>query len=84
MTNYYSNSVDYNNDLDAFEARVRAEQAEDEIEEKPQCCCFEFIGDNPGCPIHGAFQAYYGFGGDDNSIAWDKERDELRTMGQGG
>lgn len=40
-----------------------------------RCVCFEFAGDNPDCPIHGH--------GDD-STAWDKERDELRTMGQGG
>jgi hypothetical protein len=32
MTNYYNNSIEYNNDLDAFEARVRAEQAETEYE----------------------------------------------------
>jgi len=33
MTNYYSNSSDYHNDLDAFEARVRAEQEEAELDE---------------------------------------------------
>ena len=54
-----------------------------DLEEKPVCCCFEYVGDNKDCPIHGKFYEFYGFAGDD-STAWDKERDDLRTMGQGG
>lgn len=56
MTNYYSNSIDYHNDLDRFEARMRAEQEEAEIEEadkKAACVCLEYIGDNGFCPVHG-------------------------------
>ena len=68
MTNYYSNSIDYHNDLDTFEARVRAEQAmaeydesrrvftidDYEAQEQPeQCVCLEYAGDDPRCPIHG-------------------------------
>lgn len=52
MSNYYSNSIDYHNDLDAFEARVRAEQAERDAEEET-CTCFEIQGDNADCPKHG-------------------------------
>lgn len=77
MKNYYSNSIEYNDDLDAFEARMRAEQEEIEIEEKPACCCYEYVGDNSHCPVHGSFF-------DDDSTAWDKERNDLKTMGQGG
>lgn len=80
---YYQNSIQYHNDLDAFEARVRAEQAERELDEdekktaEPQCCCYEYVGDNSGCPVHGTYFQ-------DDSAAWDKERNDLRTMGLGG
>ena len=54
MTNYYSNSIDYHNDLDRFEARMRAEQEETEIHEADKkCVCLEYIGDNGYCPVHG-------------------------------
>lgn len=55
MTNYYSNSIDYHDDLDRFEARARAEQEETEIHEteKPMCVCLVYIGDNGPCPVHG-------------------------------
>ena len=46
----------YHDQLDAFEARVRAEQEETEIAEadkKPVCVCLEYIGDNGYCPVHG-------------------------------
>jgi hypothetical protein len=95
-------TLKFHNDLDAFEARVRAEQEETDIHEadkptikgfsdeelskctcnrflrfypyvdydpncpihkkhyqlqqddkKPQCCCYEYVGDNSGCPVHG-------------------------------
>jgi hypothetical protein len=55
MTNYYSNSRDYHDDLDRFEALVRSEQ-EPEINSiqsnQPQCVCYEFAGDNDNCPVH--------------------------------
>ena len=58
----------YHDQLDAFEARVRAEQAETDYEESRRhftvddypegvlpeiCICLEYIGDNGTCPIHG-------------------------------
>lgn len=75
MTNYYSNSADYHNDLDAFEARIRAEQAERDLDEaeKPRCACYEYIGDNPECPIHGDYF----------KKADEQERADLYTMGMG-
>jgi hypothetical protein len=56
MKNYYSNSIEYHNDLDAFEARMKAEQEETDIHEEAKkllCICLEFIGDNGYCPVHG-------------------------------
>lgn len=41
--------------------------------EKPQCACYEFIGDNPDCPIHG----------DEFTRADEQERNELYTIGMG-
>jgi len=35
MTDYYSNSTEYHNDLDRFEAQRRAEDAERELNEAP-------------------------------------------------
>ena len=34
-----------------------------DLTEEPEkhCCCYEFVGDNKYCPIHGAFMGYYGF-----------------------
>lgn len=46
----------YHDQLDAYEARVRAEQEETEIAEadkKVICICLEYIGDNGYCPVHG-------------------------------
>jgi hypothetical protein len=34
MTGYYKNSIEYHNDLDRYEARIRAEQEEIEIAEQ--------------------------------------------------
>jgi hypothetical protein len=61
------------------------------------CSCFDYIGDNPDCKIHGKpdeaekyAEAMYNYDMEEieqnhaDSTAWDKERDELRTMGQGG
>lgn len=82
MTNYYSNSIDYHNDLDAFEARVRAEEAEaeepTEQEEKETCCCccYEYAGDNRDCPVHGRLS-------DEEAKADYQERKDLYTMGMG-
>ena len=45
----------YHDALDRFEAKQRAEQFEreqDEIDES-KCVCFEYMGDNPECPLHG-------------------------------
>lgn len=45
--------------------------------EEPECSCFEFIGDNDACPVHGhpftdaEIKAYY------------QERAELYMMGMG-
>jgi hypothetical protein len=80
MSNYYSNSADYHDAVDAFEARMRSEEADREESKRKQskpvsCACFEYIGDNPECPIHGA--------DNDDSTAYDKERAELYTIGMG-
>ena len=42
----------YHDQLDAFEARVRAEQEETDIHEAEKCTCLEFAGDDLECPIH--------------------------------
>jgi hypothetical protein len=68
-------TAQYHDALDRYEARMRAEQADRELDDvlayeilqeqaererdldeqdKRQCCCFEFAGDNDICPIHGA------------------------------
>lgn len=52
------------------------------VEEIETCTCFEMIGDNRDCPDH-HFGGYCGPILDD-STAFDKERDELRTWAQGG
>lgn len=38
MANYYSNSIDYHNDLDNWEARVHADQAEELFNDKFAHC----------------------------------------------
>jgi len=46
----------YHDQLDAYEARVRAEQEETDIakaDKEPLCICLEHIGDNGFCPVHG-------------------------------
>ena len=47
----------------------------DEKQKSVFCACFEYIGDNPECPIHGA--------DNDDSTAYDKERAGLYTIGMG-
>lgn len=80
MTNYYSNSVDYHDALDRFEAQERHEQAMRDFDakqaaakEEAGCCCYEHIGDNPNCRIHG----------DEFTQADEQERQELYTLGMG-
>lgn len=81
MNTYYNNSIDYHNDLDAFEARVRAEAAESE---EPQCTCLEIIGDNGNCPVHGKGFESHGYFTDEEIADDYRERNDLYTMGMGG
>lgn len=58
MTNYYKNSIEYHDALDLLEARMKLEQEETDIHEAgkhPQCNCYEFVGDNSACPVHGTY-----------------------------
>lgn len=89
MKSYYTNSVDYHNDLDAFEARVRAMEAEEAQAAKS--------GPKPVLDAVAIYEAEYERTQDwrkaaaaveaalgDDSTAFDRERDELRTWAQGG
>ncbi len=38
----------------AYKPESDPEQGADyETKEPPRCCCFEYAGDNPDCPVHG-------------------------------
>jgi len=62
MTNYYSNSADYHDDLDRYEARVRAEQAEREFFEQQ-------AQGNPKLDAVAIYDAEYERTGDYNAAA---------------
>ena len=81
MTNYYPNSIWYHNDVDAFEARMRAEEAE---RKTPQCICLEMIGDNGDCPVHGkGLEKNQALTFADYKADY-QERNDLYVMGNGG
>ena len=91
MTNYYSNSADYHDAVDRYEAQERSERAIREYYEKAAaakeeagfdeehkeagCTCYEHAGDNPLCPVHGEAQEF--------TAADDQERSDLYMIGMG-
>jgi len=46
-----------------------------DLTEEPQCICIFYIGDNGVCPVHGTL---------DDSTAYTREMNDIRTMGNGG
>lgn len=46
-----------------------------ELKVREQCACYEYIGDNPECPVHGKAQEF--------TQADEQERADLYTMGMG-
>lgn len=51
-------------------------------EDEPVCCCYEFAGDNPNCPVHGGMCDSGEFTDADYRADY-QERSELYMIGMG-